>query len=348
MQKQTLIAACGDSDRGHRRRIRAGAPRSLGRRGRSGRSFRSEPAAPPTSSRASCSIRFRALLGQPIVVENRVGGGGTVGTAAVAKADPDGYTLLATSSAHTITPAVYANLSYDAAGDFAAVIPFGSRAQRAGDLAGEGLQDHPGDGGRRQGQARLVQLCLGRGRLGHPSERRAAAPERRLRGGPRPVPRRSRGAHRGHGGTGGILLLPDQHRAAFIREGKLAGARGQQPEAGAPRCRTCRRRSRPATATPTFRSGSECSRRPRPRATSSTSSMPKPSRRCRPPATQERLAKTGDRAADHQRRRVRRARRGRRSRPTARSPRPPASSRTRSVRSRSWCRSRRRRSPSGC
>jgi len=69
-----------------------------------------------------------ALLGQPIVVENRVGGGSSVGTAAVAKADPDGYTLLATSSAHTITPAVYASLSYDAAADFAAVIPFGSVA----------------------------------------------------------------------------------------------------------------------------------------------------------------------------------------------------------------------------
>ena len=67
-------------------------------------------------------------LGQPIVVENRTGAGGTIGTAAVAKADPDGYTLLATSSAHTITPAVYANLSYDAAADFAAVIPFGSVA----------------------------------------------------------------------------------------------------------------------------------------------------------------------------------------------------------------------------
>jgi tripartite-type tricarboxylate transporter receptor subunit TctC len=66
-----------------------------------------------------------AQLGQPIVVENRVGGG-TIAAAGVAKADPDGYTVLATSSAHTIAPAVYASLPYDAAADFAAVIPFGS------------------------------------------------------------------------------------------------------------------------------------------------------------------------------------------------------------------------------
>jgi tripartite-type tricarboxylate transporter receptor subunit TctC len=67
-----------------------------------------------------------AQLGQPIVVENRVGAGSMLGTAAVAKADPDGYTLLATSTAHTITPAVHASLPYDATADFAAVIPFGS------------------------------------------------------------------------------------------------------------------------------------------------------------------------------------------------------------------------------
>ncbi len=67
-----------------------------------------------------------ARLGQPIIVENRGGAGGTIGAAAVAKADPDGYTLLVNSSAHTITPAIYPNLSYDAAADFAAVGAIGS------------------------------------------------------------------------------------------------------------------------------------------------------------------------------------------------------------------------------
>src|SRR3954471_11556398 len=50
-------------------------------------------------------------LGQPIIVENRGGAGGRIGAAAVAKAEPDGYTLLVNSSAHTITPAIYPNLS---------------------------------------------------------------------------------------------------------------------------------------------------------------------------------------------------------------------------------------------
>jgi tripartite-type tricarboxylate transporter receptor subunit TctC len=67
-----------------------------------------------------------ARLGQPIIVENRGGAGGTIGAAAVAKADPDGYTLLVNSSAHTITPSIYPNLSYDARADFAAVGAIGN------------------------------------------------------------------------------------------------------------------------------------------------------------------------------------------------------------------------------
>jgi tripartite-type tricarboxylate transporter receptor subunit TctC len=62
-------------------------------------------------------------LGQSMVFENRAGAGGTLGMAAVAKADGDGYTLLVNSSIHTITPSTYARLPYDTVRDFAAVIP---------------------------------------------------------------------------------------------------------------------------------------------------------------------------------------------------------------------------------
>ena len=64
-------------------------------------------------------------LGQTIVVENRTGAGGTIGSAFVAKAEPDGYTVLAHGSAHTIAPSVYARLSYDPAADLTAVVPLG-------------------------------------------------------------------------------------------------------------------------------------------------------------------------------------------------------------------------------
>jgi tripartite-type tricarboxylate transporter receptor subunit TctC len=65
-------------------------------------------------------------LGPPIVVENRGGAGTTIGAAMVAKAEPDGYTLLATSSAHTLVPTVYPHASYDTAADFAAVVSLGT------------------------------------------------------------------------------------------------------------------------------------------------------------------------------------------------------------------------------
>jgi tripartite-type tricarboxylate transporter receptor subunit TctC len=69
--------------------------------------------------------QLSAQLGQPIVVENRIGAGGTIGSAFVAKAAPDGYTILAHGSAHTIAPALYKSLPYDPSRDFVAVAPVG-------------------------------------------------------------------------------------------------------------------------------------------------------------------------------------------------------------------------------
>ena len=66
-----------------------------------------------------------AELGQSIVVENRPGAGGTLGTAVVAKATPDGYSILGHSSALTIAPAIFSPLSYDVSTDLAAVLMIG-------------------------------------------------------------------------------------------------------------------------------------------------------------------------------------------------------------------------------
>ena len=77
-------------------------------------------------------------LGQAVIVENRVGAGGTLGMSQVAKADPDGYTLLVNSSAHTIVPSVYKTLSFDVAQGPRRRVPARQSAQRAdhGDLEG--------------------------------------------------------------------------------------------------------------------------------------------------------------------------------------------------------------------
>jgi tripartite-type tricarboxylate transporter receptor subunit TctC len=70
--------------------------------------------------------QMSSQLGQAIVVENRGGAGGTIGAAMVAKADPDGHTVLVHSSAHTITPALYPGLPLDPARDFVTVGAMGN------------------------------------------------------------------------------------------------------------------------------------------------------------------------------------------------------------------------------
>ena len=62
-----------------------------------------------------------AMLGQQFVIENRGGAGGTIGEAVVAKAAPDGYTILHDATAHSINGALYSNLSFDYNRDFDAV-----------------------------------------------------------------------------------------------------------------------------------------------------------------------------------------------------------------------------------
>ncbi|MFL6799327.1 MAG: Bug family tripartite tricarboxylate transporter substrate binding protein [Xanthobacteraceae bacterium] len=66
-----------------------------------------------------------AQLRQPVIVENRPGAGNTIGMGAVARADPDGYTILANSSTHTVTPATRSNLGFEMS-DLAAIIPLGN------------------------------------------------------------------------------------------------------------------------------------------------------------------------------------------------------------------------------
>src|SRR5262245_44067560 len=70
--------------------------------------------------------RLPALLGQPVVVEDRPGAGAVIGTDAVAKSPPDGYTLLLMSNAHTVNETLVANKPYSLTRDFVGVAPINS------------------------------------------------------------------------------------------------------------------------------------------------------------------------------------------------------------------------------
>jgi tripartite-type tricarboxylate transporter receptor subunit TctC len=67
-------------------------------------------------------------LGQPITVENKGGAGGTIGIGEVVRAQPDGYTILANSSAHAIAPFIVPNFPYDLAKDLSGVLMIGQNA----------------------------------------------------------------------------------------------------------------------------------------------------------------------------------------------------------------------------
>ena len=67
------------------------------------------------------ATRLGERLGQPVVVDNKPGASGMIGADMVAKAAPDGYTLLANASIHVINPSLYAKTAYDAIADFAPV-----------------------------------------------------------------------------------------------------------------------------------------------------------------------------------------------------------------------------------
>src|SRR5947207_8538280 len=73
------------------------------------------------------SQKLSEIWGQPVVPDNRAGAGGSIGSAAVAKAAPDGYTLLINSNAHSVNPAIYAKLPYDTLKDFTEVVPLASQ-----------------------------------------------------------------------------------------------------------------------------------------------------------------------------------------------------------------------------
>jgi len=70
--------------------------------------------------------RLTAAWGQPVVIENKPGAGGSIGAGLVAKSPPDGYTVVVVSTGHVVNDVLYQNLGYDTVGDFAGVAPLAS------------------------------------------------------------------------------------------------------------------------------------------------------------------------------------------------------------------------------
>jgi tripartite-type tricarboxylate transporter receptor subunit TctC len=110
--------------------------------------------------------KLSARWGQPVVIENRAGGGQHIGTEAVARAEPDGYTLLASAAGPlVINPSLSPNLSYDPLA-FAPVTIMASLPYV--------LVVNPKARRLRQGQSGQAQLCGARRRLADPARGRVA------------------------------------------------------------------------------------------------------------------------------------------------------------------------------
>ena len=73
------------------------------------------------------ALKLPDVLGQQVVIDNRTGAGGLIGTELAAKAPADGYTLIATGTPHVIVPNLYKKLPYDPLKDFAPIMQFGSQ-----------------------------------------------------------------------------------------------------------------------------------------------------------------------------------------------------------------------------
>jgi tripartite-type tricarboxylate transporter receptor subunit TctC len=71
--------------------------------------------------------KLQEYWGQPVVIENRPGAGGTIGAGVVAKSPPDGYTLLVHSAAYAYNPSIYPELPYDTVKEFVEIVPLGGQ-----------------------------------------------------------------------------------------------------------------------------------------------------------------------------------------------------------------------------
>ena len=217
-----------------------------------------------------CASRSSEALGQPVVIENRPGAGGTTGTAAVANAAPDGHTLLVSVNAPvTMNMYMQKNFPFDPKTAFAPIVTAADVVMTLAvnaKLPVKNVAELIDYAKKNPGQE--AELRQRRHRLRAPYCRRTAQAEDRHRHGARTLSRRRPGDPGSGGGA-----YPDQlrHHAG----GAAAGARRNHPhhragggEAQHPICRAFRPSPRPFPASSPL-PGSACSRRPARRSRSS-------------------------------------------------------------------------------
>lgn len=112
------------------------------------------------------AAKLSEVWGQPVIAENRVGAGGTVGSKVVVDSAPDGYTLLANSSAHVANPGIYAKMQYDTQRDFTnlALLGGGPNVLIAGAGSGwKALKDYVGAAKHAPGTLNFASAGIGSG-----------------------------------------------------------------------------------------------------------------------------------------------------------------------------------------
>ena len=219
-----------------------------------------------------------AQLGQPIVVENRGGAGGTIGAALVAKAKPDGYTLLTNSSAHTIAPSIYGNLHYHPANDFAAVGSMGNVPNVLIISPSKGiktLRDFVAKAKAKPGSFNFASVGVG-------SAVHLSAERFRVSAGYEAVHVPFKGGAEALteviAGRVDYYFCPIATALPHIRDGRLLALAVSSTDARGVAARRSDHARSPAIRIPTTRSGSAPSRRPAPRLRSCSGSIAK----CRP------------------------------------------------------------------
>ncbi len=143
--------------------------------------------------------RLSEGLGRQVVIDNRPGAGSTIGTDLVAKATPDGYTLLMSDTTFGIVPGLYGKLPYDALKDFLPVTQITGVPVALGGLSCAAGKFRQGTRCTGESQARRAQFRIGRNRHARAHGRRTAQARREHRYRAYPLQRRGARVHRSPG-----------------------------------------------------------------------------------------------------------------------------------------------------